>query len=71
MAIDQDAVLEEVSKVRADFVRGYVNRRIDHRDGDATTEQITEWENAAYVMWRERFPALSEFLIPSDPKAGA
>ena len=72
MSSRDDAILEEVSQIRAEWVSGYVTRRIDHRDGDATNEQISQWEKDAYRIWREKHPALSEFLIAHrDSKAGA
>lgn len=52
----------EVVQIRSEFVDDYVTRRIDHREGDCTTEQVRGWEDEAYAMWRDRHPALSSLL---------
>ena len=69
MATDHSAILEEVSRIRSEFVNGYVSSRIDRREGDATDEQIEDWGNEAYRIWRSAYPALSEFFIPNRPTA--
>jgi hypothetical protein len=56
--------LRELVNIRAAFVDAYTQRRIDHREGDCTDEQIHAWENQAFEIWRRDHPALSE-LFPS------
>jgi len=65
VATDYSALLEEVSRVRSEFVNGYVGSRINRREGDVTDEQVKAWENDAYRIWRSAHPALSDFLIPN------
>lgn len=56
--------LRELAEIRSGFVDAYVTRRIDHREGDCSNEEIATWEAQAFAMWRNQHPALSE-LFPS------
>jgi hypothetical protein len=64
------SAVSEIASIRACFVDAYVQRRINHREGDCTTDQIVGWENQAYAMWRHDHPALSE-MLPSHLPANA
>lgn len=56
--------LRELAAIRSIWVDTYVERRLNHREGDATVEQIVEWEAEGYRRWRGYYPALNS-LFPS------
>lgn len=70
-----DSLRSEVGRLRARDVDRYVTQRIDHRQGDVTTEQVEAWEREGYRRWRENWPALNSLLIPhgslGEPDGGS
>jgi hypothetical protein len=63
-----EAIRKEADEIRSEFVEGFVNGRINRRNGDVTTEQVEDWENEAARRFRGRYPTLSALL---DPPAAA
>jgi len=64
-------LVEEAKAIREEYIRSQVNRRIDFRDGDATAEQIEQWENDAAGWWASRWPTLAALPHLTDDGAGS
>lgn len=57
------ALLYEISEARRMYVDRMVNAKINHRRGECSNAEVTEWENDAQRRWRAKFPTMSGFLI--------
>lgn len=57
-----EQMCNEVDNIRETYVKLKVSRRINHRNGDATTEQIEGWERDALAQWNEGYPGLAALL---------
>lgn len=66
------SAVAEIADLRAEFVDRFIERRVNHRQGDFTTEQYVAWESQAHREWRAKYPALTAMLpthIPEDINA--
>lgn len=62
--LDASALVRDVVEFRTTYVNGYVERRINHREGDFTDEQYEHWWREAHETWRRQYPAFAG-LLPS------
>ena len=54
-----DAVRDEVQWNKAAWVHGFVQSRIDRREGEATAREIDNWQHIAEGRWNEMYPNLA------------
>jgi hypothetical protein len=55
-------IAEDARRLRAGSVDGYVTRRINHREGDVTGNEIDRWTEQGGRRWDRENPALSALL---------
>ena len=57
-----EQMCDEVENIRETYIQLKVARRINHRNGDVTTEQVETWTQTATADWNAGFPALARLL---------
>lgn len=55
-------VTNDAARARAESVAAFVERRLNHRDGDASQTQIDNWRVEARMAWNNEHPTLAELL---------
>lgn len=54
--------IRELRSLRQEYIDSRLRRRINAVEGDASIEQINEWEAALIRYWKNDYPALSAAL---------
>jgi len=57
-----ELMAEEIAVARTESVEAFVERRLDHRDGEAAQAQVDDWRIAARIAWNQKHPVLADFL---------
>jgi len=53
---------EEIAAARTESVEAFIERRLNHRDHDATQTQIDDWRIEARIAWNNAHPVLAGLL---------
>lgn len=59
---EQVALVADVVRFRKQYVDTYVERRINHRQGDFNHNDLEAWERTAHERWRSEYPAFTVLL---------